>query len=51
MDPVQVVAVTVDFVAFVFLMAVAHHRLAPTPVPVPVKTEPSADDIRNRIYV
>lgn len=49
MDPVQVVAVTVDFVAFVFLMAVAHHRLAPTPVPV--KTEPSADDIRNRIYV
>lgn len=49
MDPVQVVAVTVDFVAFIFLMAVVHQRMAPTPVPV--KTEPSADDIRNRIYV
>lgn len=49
MDPVQVVAVTVDFVVFIFLMAVVHQRLAPTPIPV--ITEPSADDIRNRIYV
>lgn len=49
MDPVQVVAVTVDFVAFVFLMAVAQQRLAPTPVPA--IAEPTADDFRNRIYV
>lgn len=49
MDPIQAVAVTVDFVAFIFMMAVVHQRMAPTPVPVIV--EPSMDDIRNQIYV
>lgn len=51
MEPIQVIAITFDFVVFVVLTAVVHARLTPTPVPVPVGMEPTVEDVRNRLYV
>lgn len=51
MDPVQVVVTALAFVSFILLSVVALLTFAPTPVPVRVTPEPSADTLRNQLYI
>lgn len=49
MDLVQAFVVALAFVSFLLSAAVVHLKL--TSVPAPVTTEPSAETLRNQLYV
>lgn len=51
MDSIQTVAVALTFVAFALLSVVAHLKLAPVPVPVRATPEPTAETVRNQLYI